>query len=120
MKMKAEEDFVSLMSGTARRNGLGEVASQIVATLYLEPQEMCLEEIARRTGYSNIPVKDVKANYVGMFQYKPSRHDNMDKTIPIRQLLARNGENKHRTCSSKMTDDDIKRYLNDNSLRFMT
>ncbi len=50
--MKAEEDFVSLMSEMARRNGLGEVASRIVGTLYLEPQEICLEEISKRTGYS--------------------------------------------------------------------
>lgn len=50
--MKAEDDFINLMSEMARRNGLGEVASRIFGILYIEPDEICLEELCTRTGYS--------------------------------------------------------------------
>jgi HTH-type transcriptional regulator, osmoprotectant uptake regulator len=51
-KMSAKEEFIQLMAVNARANGLDDLSSKIIAILYAEPNEIALEELAKRTGYS--------------------------------------------------------------------
>jgi len=47
-----KEEFIDLMIDNCKIDGLDELSSKIVALLYAEPNELSLEEIAKRTGYS--------------------------------------------------------------------
>ena len=46
------EEFVELMTENCKVNGLDELTSRIMAHLYASPKELCLDEIARKCGYS--------------------------------------------------------------------
>jgi HTH-type transcriptional regulator, osmoprotectant uptake regulator len=50
--MGAKEDFIELMVGNAKANGLDELSCRLIANLYVEPKELSLEELSERTGYS--------------------------------------------------------------------
>lgn len=51
--MKApREEFLELMTENIRANGFDELSSKIVAVLFLEPDEISLEDLAHKTGYS--------------------------------------------------------------------
>lgn len=47
-----KEEFIELMTENCRTNGLDEVSCKIIALLYIEPNELSLEELAERTKYS--------------------------------------------------------------------
>jgi len=47
-----EEEFVGFISNVFRSYGLGDLASKIIGILYLEPEAVAMEDIARKTGYS--------------------------------------------------------------------
>lgn len=77
---------------------------------------------AKRTGHNNIPVVKYKADFVGIFRYRPSRHDNMDRNIPITKVMEKyrnDGGKTINVCTSNMSDEQIKEYLQDNDLRFV-
>lgn len=50
--MNPKEEFIELMTEDCRTNGLDEVSCKIIALLYIEPNELSLEELAERTKYS--------------------------------------------------------------------
>lgn len=52
MKKSPKEEFVEMMSDMQRRKGLDELSSKIIGTLFIEPAEVSLEELSKRTGYS--------------------------------------------------------------------
>ncbi|RLI97892.1 MAG: hypothetical protein DRO99_02140 [Candidatus Aenigmatarchaeota archaeon] len=75
---------------------------------------------ARKTGHSNIPVVTRKSDFVGMFHYKPSRHDNMEPGTPITDIMKKyNGNGNMPVCRSGMGDEEIKRYMDENDLRMV-
>ena len=47
-----KEEFIDLMIENCKVNGLDELSSKIIALLYAEPNEISLDEIAKRTRYS--------------------------------------------------------------------
>ena len=48
----AKEEFIEFITQLNRSNGYDEPTSRIIAILYIEPEEIALEELAKRTGYS--------------------------------------------------------------------
>jgi HTH-type transcriptional regulator, osmoprotectant uptake regulator len=52
MKMSAKEEFITLMTDNARVNGLDDLFCRIVGILFAEPEEVSLEELSKKTGYS--------------------------------------------------------------------
>ena len=47
-----KQEFIDLMTENCKVNGLDELSSRIIALLYAEPNELSLDDIAKRTGYS--------------------------------------------------------------------
>ena len=47
-----KQEFIDLMIDNCKVDGLDELSSKIVALLYAEPNEISLEEIAKKTKYS--------------------------------------------------------------------
>lgn len=47
-----KDDFVELMTENTKVNGLDDLSSKLVGILYVEPNEVSLEDLAKRTGYS--------------------------------------------------------------------
>ncbi|MBU4492961.1 MAG: winged helix-turn-helix transcriptional regulator [Nanoarchaeota archaeon] len=47
-----KQEFIDLMTENCKVNGLDELSSRIIALLYAEPNELSLNDIAKRTGYS--------------------------------------------------------------------
>ncbi|MBN2014346.1 MAG: hypothetical protein JW778_04125 [Candidatus Altiarchaeota archaeon] len=43
---------IEFMANLGRNHGLGELQSKVIGLLYIEPEEISLEEIAEKTGYS--------------------------------------------------------------------
>jgi DNA-binding transcriptional regulator GbsR (MarR family) len=52
MNKTPREDFIEFMSENVRINGLDNLSATILSTLFLEPAELSLEEISKKTGYS--------------------------------------------------------------------
>ncbi len=48
----ARAEFIELMTHNSMSNGLDELSSKIMGTLFIEPCEISLEELATKTGYS--------------------------------------------------------------------
>ncbi len=104
---------------------LGEIESEYKPTTALDSENLgSVIEKARRTGHDNIPIVSRKSDFVGMFHYKPSEHDNMDFSTPITKMMRtyRKGGGGRRSieaCSTRMGDKRIKNYLKDRELRFV-
>jgi DNA-binding transcriptional regulator GbsR (MarR family) len=47
-----KEEFIQLMTENCRVNGLDEISSEVIALLYANPDEISLEELSKKTGYS--------------------------------------------------------------------
>ncbi|MFH1063449.1 MAG: hypothetical protein V1729_00045 [Candidatus Woesearchaeota archaeon] len=47
-----EKEFLEFISDTFQRFGLDSLSSQMVSILFLEPDEVAMEDLATRTGYS--------------------------------------------------------------------
>lgn len=47
-----DQRFVGLIQGLGALSGLDQLSSTIFALLYLEPEEISMEELAKKTGYS--------------------------------------------------------------------
>lgn len=78
---------------------------------------------SKRTGYSNIPVVTRKSDFIGMFRYNPLIHDRMDYNTPIVNVMKpyKPGEdNSIAVCKNTLSDDEIKRFLRGQDLRFVT
>ncbi len=52
MEKAPREQFIELMIDNVKANGLDETTSRIVSVLFLETEEISLEELAKKTGYS--------------------------------------------------------------------
>ncbi len=52
MGKSPKEEFIELISDTQMSKGLGDLPSKIIGILFIEPEEMSLDELAKRTGYS--------------------------------------------------------------------
>ena len=44
--------FIELITENSKVNGLDELSSKIIGILFIEPEEIALDELANRTGYS--------------------------------------------------------------------
>lgn len=47
-----KDEFIDLMTENSKVNGLDELSSRIIGILFIEPKEIALDELAKRTGYS--------------------------------------------------------------------
>jgi DNA-binding transcriptional regulator GbsR (MarR family) len=47
-----EEEFAKVFANLARSMGLPDASVNVFAVLYLEPEEISMDEVAKRTGYS--------------------------------------------------------------------
>ncbi len=47
-----KDEFIDLMTENSKVNGLDELSSRIIGILFIEPEEIALDELAKRTGYS--------------------------------------------------------------------
>ena len=52
MANPAKERFIELMAETSKVWGFDELSSKILGILFIEPKEIALDELAKRTGYS--------------------------------------------------------------------
>ncbi len=52
MVKSPEEEFMDLVMSVAKAKGADELTARIVAVLFIEPKEISLEELSKRTGYS--------------------------------------------------------------------
>ncbi len=50
--IQAEKDAMKLFDNIGRGYGMDPLISNIISIIYLEPEPICLDEIAKRTGYS--------------------------------------------------------------------
>lgn len=50
--MGAKEEFIVLMTENACVDGLDELSCKLIAMLYVEPGEISLEDLSKKTGYS--------------------------------------------------------------------
>ena len=47
-----KNEFIELITENSKVNGLDELSSKIIGILFIEPEELTLNELANRTGYS--------------------------------------------------------------------
>ncbi len=47
-----KDEFIHLMKENCKVNGLDEISSEVIALLYASPDEISLEELSKKTGYS--------------------------------------------------------------------
>lgn len=47
-----KNEFIELMTENSKVNGLDELSSRIIGILFIEPEEIALDELAKRTEYS--------------------------------------------------------------------
>jgi DNA-binding transcriptional regulator GbsR (MarR family) len=52
MPRSPKEQFIELIAASSRGKGFDELSSKVIGVLYLEPKEVALDELAKRTGYS--------------------------------------------------------------------
>lgn len=52
IKMGPKEEFIQLMTDNVKVNGFSDLTSKIIGILFAEPDEISLEELSKRTGYS--------------------------------------------------------------------
>jgi DNA-binding transcriptional regulator GbsR (MarR family) len=52
MPKSPKSEFIDLMTENSKVNGLDELSSRIIGILFIEPEEIALDELAKRTGYS--------------------------------------------------------------------
>ncbi|UCC91503.1 MAG: hypothetical protein JSV39_04300 [Candidatus Aenigmatarchaeota archaeon] len=52
MGKSPKEEFIELMTQIQRAKGLDELSSRLIGTLFIEPEEISLDDLARETGYS--------------------------------------------------------------------
>jgi HTH-type transcriptional regulator, osmoprotectant uptake regulator len=52
MVKTARDDFIDLIVENVKVNGLDDLSSNIIANLYVSPEEVSLEELSKKTGYS--------------------------------------------------------------------
>jgi DNA-binding transcriptional regulator GbsR (MarR family) len=50
--METDKKFIELMQALGKSSGLDEISSTVFALLYIEPEEIAMEDIAKQTGYS--------------------------------------------------------------------
>lgn len=48
----AKEEFIELLTELQRMKGVDEITSKVIGILYIEPEEVSLEELCKNTGYS--------------------------------------------------------------------
>jgi DNA-binding transcriptional regulator GbsR (MarR family) len=58
---KIEEEIKNIFCGTASMMGLKEPVIKVIAHLYLEPEEIAMDELAKKTGYSLASVSNIMA-----------------------------------------------------------
>lgn len=54
--MTPKEEFIELLTEMNKAKGLDELSSRMIGILFIEPNEVSLEELANRTGYSHSAV----------------------------------------------------------------
>lgn len=69
-------------------------------------------------GHSNIPVVDRKAEYVGMFTYRPIHHDRLNPRTPISRIMTPHVDETH-YCHESQSSDEIRRYMEQHELRLV-
>ncbi len=52
MAQSPKEEFIELIAEVNRGKGLDGLTSKIIGILFIEPEEVSMEELAKRTGYS--------------------------------------------------------------------
>lgn len=52
MVKSPKEEFIDLVCETNKLKGLDELSSRIIGILFIEPKEVSLDELSKRTGYS--------------------------------------------------------------------
>ncbi len=52
MTILPRDEFIDLISKNCQVDGFDELTSKIVGTLFIEPEEVALEDLAKMTGYS--------------------------------------------------------------------
>ena len=52
MKKSPKEEFIELMVEIQREKGLDELSSKLIGIMFIEPHDVTLEELSKRTGYS--------------------------------------------------------------------
>ncbi len=65
-----EKEFLEFISGTFQRFGLDSLSSQMVGILFLEPDEVAMEDLAKRTGYSLASVSTRMRQLEDMYMVK--------------------------------------------------
>lgn len=56
MTVSPKKDFIELIADVNRVKGLDELTSNIIGIVFIEPKEVSLEELSKRTGYSHSAV----------------------------------------------------------------
>ena len=64
--IKAEKEFITFMEKMCQMAGLDQLSSKIIALVYISPEDMAMDEIAKKTGYS-LPSISLKANMLAQF-----------------------------------------------------
>jgi DNA-binding transcriptional regulator GbsR (MarR family) len=52
MMQSYKNAFIELIAENSKVNGFDELSSKLISILFIEPEEIALDELARRTGYS--------------------------------------------------------------------
>jgi IMP dehydrogenase len=99
---------------------IGDIESEYKPVTALDDESLgSAIEKAKRTGYSNIPVVDRKANLRGIFRYNPSVHDSMDLCMPITKVMVRYGSRDSPRVRSNMGNRRIREYMKRHNLRMV-
>ncbi len=119
LSTEKEAEIVSYVKENAVK--VGDIEPEYSPTTILETGNLGMAiERARKTGHSNIPVVSRKSDFLGIFQYKPSKHDTMDIGMPITEAMQPyKGKKRMGVCKTSMSNTEVKKYLKENSLRFV-
>jgi DNA-binding transcriptional regulator GbsR (MarR family) len=117
-KMNPREDFIELMTENVKVHGLDDLTARIIATLFLEPKEISLEELAEKTGYclssmSN-GIKFMETiGFIKKFKKPPSKKVYLKMENDMSELLLNMLKKKHENVferSKTMLPEIIKKY----------
>lgn len=82
---KAEDEFISYLASGIMRLGLDSACSQLFGMIYVEPGEISIEELARKSGYSlaTVSIKVRILERVGLIERK--KHPGTKKVFCYRE-----------------------------------
>jgi HTH-type transcriptional regulator, osmoprotectant uptake regulator len=76
-----EQEFGGFMKSIGKVYGLPEITTQIIAVMYLEPEEIAMSDISRKTGYSLASISNAMKTLEGIGLVQRIKHPGSKKVF---------------------------------------